>query len=355
MFGNFNCNRLALSLAAFLLLCLGGSTASAQPLVFLPFANNTPVRCVQGNNGSFSHSSTKLRNSYDFDMGPGPNSTANPVYGLALHSPVNGVIAEVRAGVPDFSNNTSSNTSNNGGLGNTISISFVAHDGRTYYMRFAHLQNGSIPSTFRSGTSITQGQFIGRIGQTGYSTTPHLHLHVSTSVNGDSVPFNFVEGPVNTGTWIRSQLQPNKFVIDNDGRVTAGFPISNISVRVGVGTWSNFGWVANTFGTNYRGSTTTGAIFRWTFRYTLPSNSNVRLSFYARCPSNSNRDRSAIYHVGLTGDSGSVRTTVDQRNIGSSMAFIGTRTHRGGTQTADIQVNRSGNTVCADGIIVYRH
>lgn len=354
MFGKFNYMRFALTAAAFLLLVLGGSAASAQPLVFLPFQNLTSVRCVQGNDGHFSHSGT-LRYSYDFDLGQGPNSPLNPAYGLAMYAPVNGFIEDVRTGVPDFTNNTSSNSSNNGGLGNTISIRFVAHDGRTYYMRFAHLQNGSIPSSFRVGTSITQGQFIGRIGQTGYSTTPHLHLHVSTTLYGASVPFSFVEGPVVTGTWIRSQLERNKFIIDNDGRVTAGFPVSGISVRPGVGTWSTFSWVANTYGSNFRASTTTGAIFRWTFRYTLPSGSNVRLSFYARCPHNNNRDTSAIYHVGLTGHSGSVRTTVDQRTISSSPAFIGTRTHSGGTQTADIQVNRSGNTVCADGIIVYRH
>jgi murein DD-endopeptidase MepM/ murein hydrolase activator NlpD len=63
-------------------------------------------------------------------------------------------------------------------------------DGR--YAFYAHLQRGSV--TVRPGQRIRRGQVIGRLGNSGNTSAPHLHLHVmdGRSVLGsDGLPFVF--------------------------------------------------------------------------------------------------------------------------------------------------------------------
>ena len=53
--------------------------------------------------------------------------------------------------------------------------------GGDYVTVYYHLESGSIPSSVSVGTKVQQGQVIGTIGNTGYSTGPHLHLEVRVS------------------------------------------------------------------------------------------------------------------------------------------------------------------------------
>jgi hypothetical protein len=322
-------------------------SVSAQPITFLPFANGTEVHCVQGNNGAYSHTGS-LRYSYDFDMGSTSNNSSNPVYGLSVYAPFTGLITDLRSGIVDFQNNSSSNSTNHGGLGNTIQLQVTGPDGQTYFARFAHLKNGSIPSTLRVGDTVSQGQRIGQVGQTGYSTSPHLHMQVTTTQYGSSVQFNFVEGPVSTGTYIRSQLESNKFIVDNDGRATLGHPISSVGTYIR-GTWSTYSAVSTSFGSSYRGSTSTGATFRWQFSYRVPSSTNM-FRVLARCPNNSNRDQSANYTVSV--GSSSTSTTIDQRYLATPQT-LGYITLGSGTSTINVSLARSRDTTCADGLILY--
>lgn len=55
----------------------------------------------------------------------------------------------------------------------------VEHDGFTTL--YAHLSNTSI----RTGQSVSAGQFIGRVGNTGYSRGQHLHFEMK--INGNNV------------------------------------------------------------------------------------------------------------------------------------------------------------------------
>ncbi|MBR5437664.1 MAG: peptidoglycan DD-metalloendopeptidase family protein, partial [Clostridia bacterium] len=71
------------------------------------------------------------------------------------------------------------------GYGHTV----VINHGNGITTRYAHMQPGSI--CVRAGQYVYQGQQIGRIGNTGNSTGPHLHFEVL--VNGRKVnPLNYV-------------------------------------------------------------------------------------------------------------------------------------------------------------------
>jgi murein DD-endopeptidase MepM/ murein hydrolase activator NlpD len=57
---------------------------------------------------------------------------------------------------------------------------------------YAHLQPGSIP--VREGERVTAGQLVGRLGNSGNSTAPHLHFQLSDSpdvLTSSSLPFVF--------------------------------------------------------------------------------------------------------------------------------------------------------------------
>ncbi|HEX7555207.1 MAG TPA: M23 family metallopeptidase, partial [Leptolinea sp.] len=68
---------------------------------------------------------------------------------------------------------------------------------------YFHLSQDSIPAELRiPGTWVNQGQFIGNVDNTGYSSGPHLHFHVHanpTSFWGNSVDIVFEEVAVNGG------------------------------------------------------------------------------------------------------------------------------------------------------------
>jgi murein DD-endopeptidase MepM/ murein hydrolase activator NlpD len=74
-------------------------------------------------------------------------------------------------------------------------------DGR--YVFYAHLAPGSV--TVEEGDRVCSGQEIGRLGNTGSSTGPHLHVHVSDSVSAldaDGLPY------VISGFQLRGQIPP---------------------------------------------------------------------------------------------------------------------------------------------------
>ncbi|MGE3499697.1 MAG: M23 family metallopeptidase [Candidatus Binatia bacterium] len=57
---------------------------------------------------------------------------------------------------------------------------------------YAHLKKGSV--RVRPGDRVTRGQEIGRIGNTGNTSGPHLHLHVMegpSAIGGDGLPYVF--------------------------------------------------------------------------------------------------------------------------------------------------------------------
>lgn len=339
----------ALSLAILgLLLCSdtwAATTVSrdSTPLTFLPFQEGTRVRIVQGNDENFSHSGT-LVYSYDFDMGSNTNSRSNPIYGEPIYSPVRGIIRAVRTGAPDFSCNNSSSSCNNNGTGNAISIQV---DGTNYYVNLMHMQDGSIPSSIRVGRWVEQGDYLGNVGQSGFSSHPHLHMHLSTSALGRSVAFDFVEvGNPDTDDWAISMLAPTRYVIDNDRRANLGAPISNPSAAT-TGTFRRYSQTRTVVGDDYMVSTSSSPYFYWYFTIT---NLDGYYNIYATCKGTTSRDDDAQYRV--YGGGISRYTYFDQADFRYEWADLG-RYGLDSSTRYTVRVHGSGDgSLCADAIVI---
>jgi len=340
-------------LLTFLLLVSSFAKANAtvpvrdtSPLVFLPFEEGTTVHCVQAPGGSFTHQGS-LYYSYDFDMGSTVNSTGNPIFGQELLSPVNGTIVDLRLISTDFQCNSAPAACNSNGWGNTIAI---RADNSDYVVRIAHMRAGSTPTYLSNGVHVDQGTYIGEVGQTGISTHPHLHIQVTVGKNLPTVKFEFVEGLVTSSTWISSQLEPHKYILDNDRRSNLGAPLDNPNNWY-TGSFSLYRSAGSAHGDDYRRSVSgaTGTqTYYWAFN-TLDYTGSVDVYANCRVLSNSNDNR-AQYR--LYGGGQSSYQTVDQTtqpywHIVSTLLDSYTRYY--------IRVRRmnSSRRVCADSIIIY--
>ncbi|MBU1446274.1 peptidoglycan DD-metalloendopeptidase family protein [Patescibacteria group bacterium] len=290
-----------------ILICLIVSTtafnANAKPMIFLPFQFGSSWYVTQGQGGSFSHQGNQYY-AFDFNKGSNVNSSSNPAYNQPLYSPVDGEIMELRDGIRDFQNNTSSNADNHWGWGNTL---VIKDSGGTYHIRLCHFKYGST-SHLRVGDYVNRGDYIGRLGQTGFSTSPHLHIQVMTSVRGSSVNFRFVEGDFKYGDWGISRVSSRVSAFDDNGDVSLSDDFTYASIY-GYGSWSLYSTSYQTYtGSNYRKhrvtSSTDASYFKWTFRVTTSGYYVI----YAMIPEDSANEPSADYYFGT-----SKVKTVDQR------------------------------------------
>jgi len=91
--------------------------------------------------------------------------------------------------------------------GNTTNANYIILEDKstspTTYQVYFHLAQNSIPANLRViGAEVVQGQFIGNVDDTGYSSGNHLHFHVHTnpaSYWGTSVDIVFDEVAINGG------------------------------------------------------------------------------------------------------------------------------------------------------------
>ena len=147
-----------------------------QPLLYrypLPWRGG-PFRLSQGANGKYSHFTAKGR------------------YALDIAMPEGTPIVAARAGMVVKTENRQS------GRGNNPSGNFVRilHDDGTMGV-YLHLMRGSV--AVQEGRRIELGDQLGRSGNTGNSTGPHLHFVVQRNVGLalESIPYDFNQ-PVNS-------------------------------------------------------------------------------------------------------------------------------------------------------------
>lgn len=90
------------------------------------------------------------------------------IYGRDVVAPVSGTIIDMVNTEIDIVPNTEEFTSS---LGNYV---FIQIDETNTYMILAHFQQGSISVSI--GDHVTQGTMIGKVGNSGTTSEPHLHM-----------------------------------------------------------------------------------------------------------------------------------------------------------------------------------
>lgn len=310
--------------------------------MFLPFRYGESWYCTQGQGGSFSHQGRQYYG-FDFNKGSNLNSTSNPAYGGNLYSPISGEVVEIRDGIVDFNNNSSSNSANHFGWGNTIVIRDVAG---AYYVRMAHLRYGSLDH-LDEGDWVEQGDYIGKVGQTGYSTSPHLHIQVMTEGMGDSKPFTFAEGLLYSYEWIISSLGAGGYMLDNNGETSLSHDFDQISTGSS-GTWETKTTLDGFAGKNYRRHKHTGAAdtayFEWRFKVKKAG----WYGLYATYPGDTTHDAGAQYFL-----NGSFLKTLNHTSISPLLHYLGAKYLNSNQQyTIKVKGQTLNKYVIADAIVL---
>ncbi|MBE9137071.1 M23 family metallopeptidase [Nodosilinea sp. LEGE 07088] len=93
--------------------------------------------------------------------------SAYAIFGARLHAPCNGEVISTESSMPDFRVPKEDRVNR---LGNHV---ILRCDGA--YIVLAHMQQGSV--SVAPGDTLTTGDLIGEVGNSGASTEPHLHIH----------------------------------------------------------------------------------------------------------------------------------------------------------------------------------
>lgn len=310
--------------------------------MYLPFDFRHWWYCTQGKGGTFSHQGSQYYG-FDFNKASNANNSSNPAFGGVVRSPVSGEVVEVRDGIYDFGNNSSSNYSNHWGWGNTV---VIRDQGGVYYIRFAHLRFGTTDH-LAVGDWVNQNDYIGEIGQTGFSTSPHLHFQVMRSRLGPSVNFTFVEGELNSYEWIQSALSAGLSLLDNNGEVSLSHDFSYYTTNT-QGYWQTLNWTKDAVGKNYRrrrvASSNDPSHFNWSFRVKTPGFYLI----YVTYPRSSLNDPKARYYF-----NGRHVRTLDQRSNHLFYKYLVVR-YLGANQlhTLTLKGSTPNRYIVADAIIL---
>jgi hypothetical protein len=111
------------------------------------------------------------------------------IFGKTVYSPVDGVVVKVADGIPDMVPPTEDRDHP---AGNYV---MIKHAPSGSLILLAHLQQDSV--VVREGESVSAGQAVAKVGNSGISTEPHLHMSCEIdeveeyNLEGQSVPLYF--------------------------------------------------------------------------------------------------------------------------------------------------------------------
>ena len=131
-------------------------------------------------------------------------------FGKRLNAPGSGKIVTVR---DDVSDNIPGQLNGDFPEGNYIVID---HENGEYSM-LAHFKEGSIVVSV--GDVVTKGQELGRAGNSGNSSEPHLHYQLQTNanpMNGEGLPAQFLNYYANETFVERGEPVRNEYVSNNN-------------------------------------------------------------------------------------------------------------------------------------------
>lgn len=103
------------------------------------------------------------------------------IYGAAVLSPCDGTVRETRDDLPDLA---PPRADPQHPAGNHVVIACGG-----MLVELAHLQQGSV--AVAAGDEVVTGGRIGRVGNSGNTTEPHLHVHAVDAATGEGVPIAF--------------------------------------------------------------------------------------------------------------------------------------------------------------------
>ncbi len=149
--------------------------ASDFPMPGKQFRQPVTIRSeiIQGNGGEFSHQADHTRFAWDYGVLPGTSIVA------ARSGVVQRVKRDSNVGGPErevFQRE-----------GNYVLVDHLDGTGSLY----SHLQRDSVPHI--EGDWVIQGEFIGRSGDTGWTSYPHLHYTVWATRSGASIASKFAD------------------------------------------------------------------------------------------------------------------------------------------------------------------
>ena len=111
----------------------------------------------------------------------------------------------------------------------------VAEDlGNGLYAMYAHLRPGSI--TVKPGDRVHAGQIIGRVGNTGSSSEPHLHFQICDApffLLSDGVPFGIDSFTVTDYRVVKKADEPVKLELHGSHRISGEEPMEDQLVSFG--------------------------------------------------------------------------------------------------------------------------
>ena len=164
--------RFRLPLSGPVTIAWGGAAAAVNYHVFLPDQRWAYDLLVTRGGRSFEGSGANLEDYY--------------AYGLPVHAPAAGVVFASRDGAPEVA--IGEPRWGLAGLGNHVGLEVAPNE----YLFIGHLQPGSV--TVEEGEQVAAGQVLGRVGNSGNSSEPHVHLHLQDSQRvyfGEGIPFYF--------------------------------------------------------------------------------------------------------------------------------------------------------------------
>ena len=133
-------------------------------------------------------------------------------FGEPVYAPVAGVVTTVVDSLPNHEITFAPSDSLNP-AGNHV----VIHFDKDRYLFMAHLMAGTIE--VQKGDSVKFGDIVGKIGNSGNSSWPHLHMHIQDKpaigmVETEAYPFRFKE--MERKRWFFWQKTKNDFLLRND-------------------------------------------------------------------------------------------------------------------------------------------
>ena len=181
---------LSLVLAVLMVICLLPTTALAATLVWPVPGHKSLSQGFYYNNANQYH--------YGIDISDGS------ITGATIVAAMGGTVKYVR----NCTQHHPGSQHNCYGFGTGVVI--IGDDGRAY--QYAHMQGGSVPSNVYVGARVEAGQMIGRVGQTGDATGPHLHFGISNGQNYwennvDPMLETYADGPSVGVEWINEKIQ----------------------------------------------------------------------------------------------------------------------------------------------------